>query len=817
MPTPSPEPLTSRIGRFVFWPALAALLVVLGLLAWQTYTIASIGAAHPGEPQSARAAVLAAFPWATLLIPLMAVTALAFWLPRRTPHSDDVLVLIGAGALIVITLGLATYLPCTTSQAWYAPVSWVLGLFTGAYEFSPAPPSDCATTWAPGLELARTLGLIITGSTALKLIHDFARSWVDRWVVALSGDVDVVAGLTRTSVPLVGALLDESARSPRRPPWVDGRPLWRSHRDVPAALSGVPRGQRLAWWLTGLRPGDLRRLVKARTRVVVIDSDGDNTLLDEVRRMGARVVVGDATDERLLHSVLTRWSWPGRRRSALRRVFAVEDDQRRNLAIWAAVVQVMRDAAQTRLGGHLDDVVPRAFVLLAEAREARQWRVNQFAGLGPGAGAGAVGFGSDSGSGAATPMLISDSLTLDGLAAEQVARRILPDDVRLTEEHLVSRVVIVGDGPMALTLLDELAWQLWCRYEIAQAAGRGHLAAQPKLVEITLSGPTAERRKAEWEQVRAPWCYPPSARFLSGQGAPTALRMFEVLADTGDAEELASRVLADDPDAVVVFVDEGEEHAAAAARLARLHGRPGWDAVRVMLRTPGTMAADPITPGGLLRFAPELLRRDDGLGPCAPTDSVARLAEQQHAVYRAETGFAEREAAAHGRAAPATQRPAATTSGAATAYAPKVTGRRWAATAATPVALLGEPLPAFYREDNVRQHWRILSWAVEHGYVWEPVSARDAARHGPPHDWEPDLDEIVTAEYQRWAELRRDHGWWAIGGPTADPGDAALRDDSMRVHPELRGEDFISRDFNADLIRTILHRLWASGLAAVRR
>lgn len=792
------EPFGARLGRALFWPASAALLVALALLARQTYLISAIGAANPGKPETAQPEVEAAFPWSTLLVALMALTALAYWLPRRAPQTDVAFALIAAGSVVVVTLGVATYLPCTSEQAWYAPIAWVFGLFTGQYEFSPAPPSNCATTWAPGLELARALGVVVTGSTALKLIHDVARSWVDRWVVALSGDVDVVAGLTATSLPLVGALLEESARARRLPPWVDTRPPWWSRAVIPATRPDYPRRQLLWWRITGLRPGDLRRMVKARPRVVVIDPDADNALLAEARRLGARVVVGDAADPKLLRLVLTRWAGPASRRTALRRCFAVEDDQRRNLAIWAATVETVTGPPAGEYRAHLDDVVPRAFVLLEEAREARQWRVNRFASFRAGRGV-AAGL-------TATPTLISDSITLDGMVAEQVARRILPDHVLLSEDHVVSRIVIVGEGPTSLTLLDELAWQLWCRYEIAQAAGRGHLAAEPKLVEITLSGPTASRRQAEWEQVRAPWRYPPGSGFVGGHEAPTDLRMFCVTAAEGDPEDVASRVLSEDPEAVVVFVDDSEEYAAAAARLSRLHGRPDWGSLRVMLRTSGAVAGEPITPGGLLRFAPELVLHDDVLGPRAPIDSVARLAEQQHAVYRAETGFAELDAVARGElGSPSTDR-----------FARKVTGRRWTASSATPIRSLGEPLPEFYREDNVRQHWRILSWAVEHGYVWESVTHADADRNGPPHDWASDLDAMVSAEYMRWAQLRRDHGWWAVGGSEPDAGDGALRDDSLRLHPELRGEEFISHDFNSGLIRMILHRLWASGLAAVR-
>ena len=318
----------------------------------------------------------------------------------------------------------------------------------------------------------------------------------------------------------------------------------------------------------------------------------------------------------------------------------------------------------------------------------------------------------------------------------------------------------------------QLAWQLWCRFEVAHEAERGADAARPRLARVTLCGPKAATRKSEWDELRAPWAFPTPR--------PTApvLQLFSVVAGEGDEEEVASRVLADEPDSVVVFVDDRADYITAASRLARRFPSTRPDHVRVMLRCNTGISSEPVVPGGLFRLVPGLVRTDATGATRPPRDSMTRLARQQHTVFRAVHGW-----------------PNGSTSPDGPRLGPRLTQVPW------------EDLPEFFQEDNVRQHWQVLSWFNQHGFIWTRVSAVEA---GAPADalWRAHLEDVAVAEYRRWAHLRTTHGWW--------PGGSGSRDDSARVHPDVRGWQFVDLKYNERLIESILARMWATGLAPHR-
>lgn len=761
MVVPATSLVQARAVRLLFLIPLGMALLLTFSVVRDTYS-SSVAALQHREVSSAGAAQ------ATALLFLGLVTALCYWFPRRGHHGGVGLAIASCSAALVVVLGAATYGPCVSAESGvFAPVGWILSLFTGDYEFN-GPGSVCALAFPSGLELARTIGLIVTVSGALGVVWVLARRQLDRARVSWSGDVDVVVGLDKSTLQLVQALVDENRSRPRRDNWIDKRPGWRG-----GSSRGVQGAAARWWWLTGLRPGDARRLFKVVPRTVVIESDPDNPLVSQAQRSGAVVLIGDATDVALLRSVITRLRFGTTRRTALRRLYAVTPQQRLNLEIWATVVA---ELTSTRLERHLDDLVPRVFVRMDDDREARQWRLAQIQHLGSERPGEIVG---SRASANAPPMLVSDSLTVDGIAAELVAGRILPQSEWLAEHSFVTHVVLIGEGSLALAVLDELAWQLWCRYEVALEAERGGEASTPKLGCITLAGPKAALRKQEWDDMRAPWAFPTLGKVTH------RFSLFDVLAaDEAEGwETTASNALDRDPNSVVVFVEGDAQSAAAASRLARRFPITRSDHVRVMLLGDVDAASSvPVVPGGLFRFVPTLVRSAPSGVLLPPQDSVTRLAQQQHSVYNAEAGWPS--------GAPPTEGQQGAT---------RLTAVDW------------EALPAFFREDNVRQHWQILSWFTRLGFSWQPLAAGGVKLYQSPGagevSWASCVLPAAKAEYQRWAYLRTTHGWWAC--------DEGSRDDPRRLHPDLRGWEFVDITFNERLIRQVVERMSATGLNLV--
>lgn len=750
----------SRAVRWLFLVPLGMALTLTFSVVRDTYSSAVAALQHRDVSTSGAAQ-------ATALLVLGMVAALCYWFPRRGRHGGVGLAIASSSAALVLVLGAATYAPCVSAESGvFAPVGWILSLFTGDYEFN-GPGSACALAFPPGLELARTIGLIVTVSGALGVVWVLARRQLDRARASWSGDVDVVVGLDKSTLPLVQALVDENRSRPRRDDWIDKRPGWRG-----GSSQGVQGAAARWWWLTGLRPGDAHRLFKVAPRTIVIEGDPENPLVSQAQRSGAVVLIGDATDIALVRSVITRFRFGAARRTALRRLYAVTPQQQLNLEIWATVVA---ELTSSRLELHLDDLVPRVFVRMDDDREARQWRLAQIQHLGSERPSEIVGSHARSNT---PPILVSDALTVDGIAAELVAERILPQSEWLTEHSYVTHVVLVGEGSLALAVLDELAWQLWCRYEVALETDRGE-ASTPKLGLITLAGPKAALRKQEWDDMRAPWVFPPSGKVTR------RFSLFDVFAadETEGWETTASNALDRDPNSVVVFVEGDAQFVAAASRLARRFPITRSDHVRVMLQGDVDSASSvPVVPGGLFRFVPTLVRSAPSGVFLPPQDSVTRLAQQQHSVYNAEAGW------------PSGAPPKESQLG-----ATRLTGVDWKA------------LPAFFREDNVRQHWQILSWFTRLGFSWQPLTAGaveiDQSPGAGEVSWVSFVLPAAKAEYQRWAFLRTTHGWWAC--------DEGSRDDPRRLHPDLRGWEFVDITYNERLIRQVVERMSATGLTLV--
>jgi hypothetical protein len=761
--------------EFRGWPFIARALVtligaaaagLLTVLVAQT-TLASLIATQrrqpeePLEPLPFLTITTAPTPrWDAWFVVATIATAIGIALLRRRQPTSVRLGLGFVAAFAVIALGAAAYTPCVDPSVtgWLSPVAWVLTLFAGDLESATAG-QRCAAAYPPGLGLARSLGVLVTASSAASLVLSFARGRLQHWRVRVSGDVDVVIGLSTLTLPLAQALVDENHRHQGRGPWVDLRPGLFGGSAEGAKPTPGQRHWRLRWlwwWLTGLRPGDFHKALKTKTNTVVIDPDPDNPLIALARRNGILVLTGDAADTPLMRGVLTRWRPFGSRRASLRRLYAVSPSPQLNLQVWEVASQILGDG---RVRGHLEDVVPRIFVLMEDAREARQWRAAQLHELGGGPG---QPFG---------PGLVSDAITLDGIAAEVIAERLLPASQFLPDDCTVKRLIVVGQGSLSFTLLDEISWQQWCRFEIADTQGKAAKARLPALTRVALAGPKADVRGKEWITHRAPWS-------LEAGNVERSLAQFEVDTIEGDPERQASDALTYNPSAVVVFVDDTPEYAAMAARLARAHPTRAGGIPRVVYRTMGgSPAGEAHTIGGMLRMAPSLVRvgTDGHVEP--PQDSVTALARQQHAWWS--------QSWPTGRPSPNRTR-----------YRKKWAGEEWS------------ELADFFREDNIRQHWHILSWFSEHGYRWTPITAElvAAGRGRGPTTTERALGLLARSEYERWRALRLSHGWW-LGKD---------RHDSSRLHKELDGWD-LSADREANLtgVTAVVTRLWATGLVPV--
>lgn len=771
----------ARVWHGVLWLALTTVVVTAILLT--RITAVDARAAQSGHAGQGHGTTLS-----LVLLGVGLVTAVAWWRLRRRSSASGSWLPIGAlGAAISACLGAAGYGPCSPPvSAVYTVPGWVLELYVGVVE-TGGPGSACANALPGGFMLARTIAIGVTVLSAVGVVLVLARQQVDRWRVVLSGDVDVVIGLDQMSLRLVQALAAENHSRTERDPWINRRPGFLLRQGpMPDRQPGWS-----VWWLTGLRPGDLVRLIGRPPKTVVVESDPNNPFLAASRRAGAIVVVGEATDPRLLRSVLTRRTLTGKRRTALRRLYAVDGDQSRNLAVFDVADQQLRT---TLVQLHVRHLVPRLFVRMADAREARQWRAARAQHLNVDADGGALadrpGF-----------PLVSDSLAVEEIAAEELARRIVISAQRDTTRE--QQVVLLGEGDLSLTLLDELAWQLWCKFE-CKVAEPGTSEQQPRTpsvplaVTVVLAGPNAERRCGEWHDLRAPWRSPLMPLDMSSGGVLEDVAP-KVVSGGSDGEGVAARVLEEDGNAIVIVVGDGAADCAAAARLARRWPADGLDGIRVVLHNgiPGPSGA--VVAGGLHHSSPSLVRFE-GKRERPPHDSVTRMARQQHEVYLSRLGWhlAESEKVEKDPHKSSAQSEWLAPLGGSSTDREKVTK----ASAERLTRVGWGDLPAFFQEDNVRQHWLVVSQ-----FDWQPVY-RKTPNAEAPDSWLRYVTSVAQKEYERWANLRRERGWWQ----------AEKRHDTRRMHPDLRGwETSCNKTDNENQVRDILQRLWASGLAPVPR
>lgn len=763
------HPSRIRLVSSVFWLPLMLSAATTAWVAWLTYRVsaAPVPQADPSVPGSSAPPLWTAdlaYPgdhspiWAWILLALLAATALAYAGPRRRNARWG-----GVGAvagLVVLTLGAAAYAPCV--QGSESPISlpaWVLSLFIGAYEFD-GPAKACAMRFAPGFSLARSLGIIFTVTAGASVLVRLLQERMARFRVRLSDQLDVVIGLNQASLPLVRALLAENSSTLRDPGLVISSPGFLG--DIAKAVEELlepsakksdsttrPAGWRM-WRLTGLRPGDTWRRKRPRRLTVILDGNESNALLGEARAMGAIVVTGDPLDRTVLRMVAVA-DRGTTQRVAFHRMFALSDDLGLNLEVDSLLQDILADDVLNR---H-DQALPRLFVRMDDERRAQKWRTSQIQMLGGGGRhAGALGDPCEA------PHLIRDAVTVDGLSAIAIIEQLIPRDQFDPTEDWPTHVGLVGDSSLSLACLDELAWQLWTRAEIMYRATQTDDAVRngaPKefpLTEVALFGATAAARKTEWEALHGPW-----------DRHPIALKLFEVTAAGLATDEAVSRYLDSRPRARIVIVNDTVEFDVMGSRLARLYADHQAQASRIIAVRDDLVRVSPeLGAHEPIRIATGLVSRTQARD-LPPTDSITRHAHQQHRAYR---GSWSEESLPIPPDWPSKQ-----------------TSVPWT------------QLPFFFREDNVRQYWQVLSWFNQNGYQWT---------------WSRDvvdlplrvLNDVAYAEYQRWVKTRTDLGWW--------PSAQGKRDDSLRLHPDLRGWEHVDSGYNVLLDEWIIRRTQATGL-----
>jgi hypothetical protein len=706
-------------ATWLYWIPTVVTLASLVALWWQTFQISRT---------RANAADAAQWPWIVLVVGLV-VAVITYWLPRKGRPNSLAVILTLIAATLAVALGLATYLPCV-DRVYLAPVGWILELFVGGVESPESPGAPCSATWSPGFQLARVFGLSATVIGAVAAAALLGQQQLTRSKIRRSPDVDVVVGLGPAQLELIRALVADNTRRLWREPWIDGRPGWRGNAGTQGAVQ----------WLTGMRKADWRALRFRKTLTVVIDPDPNNPWAAEARQIGASVLTADPSDPTIVALVIMRNGW--RRQSvAMRRFFAITDDPQYNETLGRTVQRILTVERDPRCRGHVHDELPLLFVRFADHRTAKAWTVRNL----------------ETGNDLACQGITDLGSTMATIV-KALVKPTLKDAWRVTEITLVG----MGGGGLVPTLLDEIAWQCWQRYEVSARPLRNPdepvpTPVQPNLRSIHLIGPQADLLTGQWNEFRAPWQDPGAAEQLQLPG----LSHPNTVGDLAVTETIVSRKHTKDPCAIV-FLDAGVNE--TARRVAQW--RPGDFIFCFDPSITGVQA--PPAPGLPYLFGPQYVIPGEGLQPPAPpTDLIHMMAEQQHAVYR----------------------------------------QSWPTPNTTPV--VGEKkatafdwpaLPQFFRSDNVRQVAKLIDWFQDQHCQWTQVSTKT-----PPLDHHPDrISALARAEFTRWRRLREDRSW--VRG--------AVRNDSWRTHPDL-GEEPESLEYNEGIERAILRRLWAYGLAPV--
>lgn len=389
-----------RIARFLrgraAWavPALFAALVT-GYLAWGAW----VSARHPRlfylnhgwshawlSPHDGDGTLL-------VVVVLWLLAAISYWRPRRRERESVGLIFVAAMVVLGGILGTVSLAPCRGGQSRTAVAAWVLSLYVGSLE-PRYGTTTCPSLQLPlALQLARTicLGAALVGALAAAAV--LWRQPIGRIRAQLVKDATILTGLDAMTIPLLRHLTANGHEN----------------------------------------------------RVVVIEPDGRHPLLEEVRAIGAQIVVADPTSARLLVPLLRGFRGP-----QLRYLFALRPAAADNEAVLTAAESVLRQIKAD------PDRPPHLIARIDDPRHADLWRGERIG---------------------ASRLWFEDALSPQESTACALVRQILHAGVR--------HVVLCGDSTLALAILLEIAHRSWERWGLVEAAATGEAqAADPAALAL---------------------------------------------------------------------------------------------------------------------------------------------------------------------------------------------------------------------------------------------------------------------------------------------------------------------------------------------
>jgi hypothetical protein len=476
--------------------------------------------------------------WWTMLAPdqdgTLVVTSLlwlaslaTYWQPRRLQRLPIALITIVSMVLIGGALTTASLVPCRGNASHAVVLGWLLSLYLGNQPTTFVQGAACAG-YPP---LAMQLGEIFCpGATVIGALAVGAVLWREpaaRLRSRFASHATVFTGLDTLTLPLLRQLT-KSARSPRD--------------------------------------------------IIVIERDEDNTLLDEARSTGARVVIGDPSSDRLLEPIIC-----GLRGCALYRLYAVGERVQENEEVVATAAEILRRyKADEKLRPHL-------VALVDDPRHADAWRGNH---------------------GSTEGIWFEDALSSVEVTACWVVGRVIRTGAR--------ELLLCGDNSLSLAILLEVARRAWELTELAEAAAIGAGSTAPPAMpvkHVVLLDPKSGDLRRE---------YVASVPTVVLESGPTVVaepdNWHDHLLPTLDAKEHAATRRT----AVVIVDGRYENGLHQGGRVARLYP----DTPVFVLASPGEGISQPIF-GQLTPFERGLLV-DDKL----PEDTWRRIARHWHELHR---------------------------------------------------------------------------------------------------------------------------------------------------------------------------------------